>query len=236
MAGAADMPATDTPATELLTDALSSMSTSASFFLSALSFSFFSFSAFALAAVESTAVAAFACSSFFGGLSGSGYANNDGFAPDFSEKFFGILSFSVRPMSAVGTSVKENMWISGNQYHIWVKRQNPIAAPLRSTPELEKREAQELRPPASMMPLARMAPNRVITSSCLSPMTFCNFVRKSLTLSVFPGEVCMYSMPMAMIEPCLTKSEASDMSGCSRLWASSWALPAHAMPRAIAAP
>mmetsp|Transcript_63232 Transcript_63232/g.137524 ORF Transcript_63232/g.137524 Transcript_63232/m.137524 type:complete len:304 (+) Transcript_63232:793-1704(+) len=181
-------------ATELLREALSSMSASAkeaeAFFIS-LSFSFFSFNALALAAVESTAVAAFACSSFLGGCNGSGYAKSDGLAPDLHEKFLGIFSFSVRPMSAFGVKVKENMWIKGNQYHICVKRQKPIAAPRRSTPDLEKSEAQELRPPASMMPLARIAPNRVIMSSCLSLMTFCKVSRNSFTRSVLPGEVCI---------------------------------------------
>mmetsp|Transcript_104288 Transcript_104288/g.311451 ORF Transcript_104288/g.311451 Transcript_104288/m.311451 type:complete len:205 (-) Transcript_104288:538-1152(-) len=192
--------------TELLTEALSSMSTSASvlsFFslFLASSAAFFSRSALALAAVESTAVAVLACSSFFGGCSGSGYAKSEGRAPHFSEKFLGIFSFSVRPMSAFGVSVKENMWISGNQYHIWVNRQSPMAAPRRSTPDLEKSDGLELRPPASMTPLARIAPKRVMTSSCLSPMTFCNFSRKAFTRSVLPGDVCMYSRPIAMIAP-----------------------------------
>mmetsp|Transcript_7655 Transcript_7655/g.20593 ORF Transcript_7655/g.20593 Transcript_7655/m.20593 type:complete len:276 (+) Transcript_7655:249-1076(+) len=177
-------------ATDWLTEALSSMSTSAVAF-SSLSFSFLSRRALALAAVDSTAVAVFACSSFFGGCRGSGYAKSDGRAPHFREKFFGIFSFSVRPMSAFGVSVKENMWISGNQYHICVKSMKPMAAPRRRTPDLEKSDAHELRPPASMMPLARMAPKRVMTSSCLSPMTFCSLSRNSFTRSVLPGEVCM---------------------------------------------
>mmetsp|Transcript_107036 Transcript_107036/g.284808 ORF Transcript_107036/g.284808 Transcript_107036/m.284808 type:complete len:240 (-) Transcript_107036:927-1646(-) len=228
-------------ATELLTEALSSMSTSVSgFSFFSLFFSssaaFFSRRALAFAAVDSTAVAVFACSSFFGGCSGSGYANSEGRAPHFKEKFFGIFSFSVRPMSAVGARVKENMWMRGNQYHIWVNRQNPMAAPRRNTPDLEKSDGLELRPPASITPLARIAPKRVMTSSCLSPMTFCNFSRKALTRSVLPGDVCMYKRPMATIAPCLTKSDASDIKGCSKLCASSCALPAQAMPSAMAAP
>mmetsp|Transcript_40238 Transcript_40238/g.75001 ORF Transcript_40238/g.75001 Transcript_40238/m.75001 type:complete len:222 (-) Transcript_40238:226-891(-) len=219
-------------------DALSSMSTSAledAFFSSLASFSFFSLSCLAFAAVDSTAVAALAVSSFFGGSSGAGYANSDGLAPLFTEKFLGIFSLSVRPISAVGVNVRENMWIKGNQYHICVKRQKPIAAPRRSTPDLEKSDAQELRPPASMIPWARMAPKRVITSSCLSPMVFWSLSRNSFTRSVFPGDVCMYRSPVAIIAPCLTKSEGSDMSGCRRLWASRRAVPAQAMPSAIAA-
>mmetsp|Transcript_35412 Transcript_35412/g.110399 ORF Transcript_35412/g.110399 Transcript_35412/m.110399 type:complete len:225 (-) Transcript_35412:1520-2194(-) len=62
--------------TELLTETLSSMSTSASVFSFSLLFNssaaFFSRSALALAAVERTAAAVLACSSFFGGCSGSG--------------------------------------------------------------------------------------------------------------------------------------------------------------------
>mmetsp|Transcript_88046 Transcript_88046/g.196831 ORF Transcript_88046/g.196831 Transcript_88046/m.196831 type:complete len:360 (-) Transcript_88046:817-1896(-) len=227
-------------ATELLTEALSSMSTSVSVFsFFSLFFSssaaFFWASALAFAAVESTAVAVFACSSFLGGCNGSGYAKSEGRAPHFSEKFLGIFSLSVRPMSAVGARVRENMWMSGNQYHICVKRQKPMAAPRRSTPDLEKSEGLELRPPASMMPLARIAPKRVMTSSCLSPMTFCSFSRNAFTRSVLPGDVCMYSKPMAMMAPCRTKSVPSDISGWRRLCASNCALPAQAMPIAIAA-
>mmetsp|Transcript_28796 Transcript_28796/g.82450 ORF Transcript_28796/g.82450 Transcript_28796/m.82450 type:complete len:312 (-) Transcript_28796:2196-3131(-) len=182
-------------ATELLTEALSSMSTSVSFsffslFLSS-SATFLSRRALAFAAVDSTAAAVLACSSFFGGCNGSGYANSEGRAPHFKEKFLGILSFSVRPMSAFGVSVKENMWMSGNQYHICVKRQKPMAAPGRSTPDLENSDGLEFRPPASITPLARIAPKRVMTSSCLSPMTFCSFSLKAFTRSVLPGEVCM---------------------------------------------
>eukprot|EP00438_Fugacium_kawagutii_P011727 Skav222901 [mRNA] locus=scaffold1489:37462:38943:- [translate_table: standard] len=117
------------------------------------------------------------------------------------------------PIKAVGVNVKENMWINGNQYHIWVNKQKPIAAPRRSTPDFEKSDAQELRPPASIMPCARMAPKRVMTSSCLSPMTFCSLSLNSLTRSVFPGDVCMYRRPMARIAPCLTKSDGSDIRG-----------------------
>merc|ERR1712151_496304 len=144
---------------ELVTEALSSMSTSAptvpvaTFFISA-SFSFWSLEAFAFAAVDRTAVAAFACSSFFGGCIGSGYAKSDGRAPQFNEKFFGIFSLSFKPTRAVGVRVSENMWIRGYQYHICAKRQKPMAAPLRSIPECEKNEAQQFLPPASMMPLA----------------------------------------------------------------------------------
>mmetsp|Transcript_59274 Transcript_59274/g.105357 ORF Transcript_59274/g.105357 Transcript_59274/m.105357 type:complete len:282 (+) Transcript_59274:242-1087(+) len=179
--------------TEPPMEALSSMSTSApeAFFSSLSSFSFFSFSCLAFAAVDRTAVAAFVVSSFLGGCSGSGYANTDGLAPLLTEKFFGIFSFSVKPMMAFGVSVRENMWISGNQYHICVKSTNPTAAPPRSIPDLENKEAQEFRPPASMIPCAKMAPKRVMTSSCLSPITFCNLSLNSLTRSVFPGAVCM---------------------------------------------
>mmetsp|Transcript_99735 Transcript_99735/g.302813 ORF Transcript_99735/g.302813 Transcript_99735/m.302813 type:complete len:370 (+) Transcript_99735:201-1310(+) len=240
---ATDMPspllAKPPSATELLTEA-PSMSTSASAFscffslLFSSSAAFFSRSALALAAVDSTAVAVFACSSFFGGCRGSGYAKSEGRAPHFREKFFGIFSFSVRPMSAFGARVRENMWMSGNQYHIWVKRQNPMAAPRRSTPDEANNEADELRPLASITPLARMAPKRVMTSSCLSPMTFCSFPRNSFTRSVLPGEVCMYSRPIAMMAPCRTKSDASDINGWSKLCASSCALPAQAMPSARA--
>mmetsp|Transcript_26620 Transcript_26620/g.42652 ORF Transcript_26620/g.42652 Transcript_26620/m.42652 type:complete len:314 (-) Transcript_26620:246-1187(-) len=207
-----EAPSAMEPTMEPTIDALSSMSTSAVFF-SSLSFSFFSLSCLALAEVDRTAVAALIVSSFLAGCSGSGYAKSDGLALDFTEKFFGILSLSLTPIRAFGVRVRENMWIKGNQYHICVKRQKPMAAPRRNTPDLEKSEAQELRPPASMMPFARMAPKRVITSSCLSAMTFCSLSRNSLTRSVLPGEVCMYRRPMAIIAPCLTKSEVSDIKG-----------------------
>mmetsp|Transcript_133263 Transcript_133263/g.385722 ORF Transcript_133263/g.385722 Transcript_133263/m.385722 type:complete len:268 (-) Transcript_133263:2068-2871(-) len=235
------VPATETASPPLaeamsVADALSSMSASvADTFLSSDSFSFFSFKALAFAVVDSTAVAAFACSSFFGGCSGSGYANNDGLAPLFTAKFFGIFSFSVRPTRAFGVSTRENMWIKGNQYHICAKRQKPMAAPGRSTPDLEKKEALRFRPPASMMPLARIAPKRVIASSCLSEIVFSKESRKVLTRSVDPGAVCMYNKPMAITAPWRTKSVPSDISGCSKECASLFALPAHANPNAMAA-
>mmetsp|Transcript_14385 Transcript_14385/g.23522 ORF Transcript_14385/g.23522 Transcript_14385/m.23522 type:complete len:206 (+) Transcript_14385:471-1088(+) len=137
---APSLPTTEpTSATELHTEFLSSPSTSILLlpFFSSVSFSFFSFNCFAFAAVDKTAVAVFADSSFFGGWRGSGYANNEGLALHFKEKFFGIFSSLVKPMSAVGVSVSENMWISGNQYHICENRQKPIAAPRRSIPDLE---------------------------------------------------------------------------------------------------
>mmetsp|Transcript_51748 Transcript_51748/g.95749 ORF Transcript_51748/g.95749 Transcript_51748/m.95749 type:complete len:322 (+) Transcript_51748:228-1193(+) len=192
----ASRPVTDTPsAMELLTDALSSASASvvaavAPFFNSS-SLSFFSLSCLALAAVDKTAVATFACSSFFGGCMGSGYAKIEGLALHFTEKFFGIFNLSFKPISAVGVKVKENMWIKGNQYHIWAKSAKPIAAPLLNPPECEKKEAQQLRPPASKMPFARIAPKRTMTSSCLSPTTFDSFSRNSFTFSDLPGDVCM---------------------------------------------
>mmetsp|Transcript_3886 Transcript_3886/g.11040 ORF Transcript_3886/g.11040 Transcript_3886/m.11040 type:complete len:338 (+) Transcript_3886:315-1328(+) len=234
------VPAIDiAPATEAFsaTEPLSSISTSPEevAFFSSASFSFFSFRAFAFDAVDSTAVEAFTCSSFFGGCIGSGYAKHEGLMPLLNWKFFGILSFSVRPMRAFGVSTRENMWISGNQNHICENRQKPMAAPGRNTPDLEKKDAHELRPPASMMPFARMAPKRVITSSCLSAMVFKSFSRKALTRSVLPAEVCMYSKPMAMMAACRTKSVPSDIKGSKRACASACALPAQAMPKAMAA-
>merc|ERR1719331_2207997 len=115
-----------TSTAELATDALSSASTSMAalllLFFTASSFSFLSLFCLALAAVDNTAAAAFVNSSFFGGFIGSGYAKSEGFPWDFKEKFLGIFNLSVRPMSAVGVKVRENMWIKGNQYHICEKR------------------------------------------------------------------------------------------------------------------
>lgn len=77
----------------------------------------------------------------------------------------------LRPMMAVGANARDRHRLEGNQYQYWVKIISPTTALMLVWPVRDWSEMVTLRPPASIMPWARMAPNLAMTSSCLSPMT-----------------------------------------------------------------
>ena len=58
-----------------------------------------------------------------------------------------------------------------------VKTPMPMIAGMTLWPDLERREIDMLRPPASSKPVAIIAPNLAIASSCLSEITFCRSLR-----------------------------------------------------------
>lgn len=94
----------------------------------------------------------------------------DGLAADFNS-ILGIFRSEFRPMMQVGVKANDKQWANGNQYQCCVNTNMPTTACKLVWPVRDCRLTVTLRPPASMMPCARMAPYLAITSSCLFVMT-----------------------------------------------------------------
>ena len=101
-------------------------------------------------------------------------AKADGGAFDL-KRHLGICRLWLRPMEAVGERARLMKSASGCQNQKWVKTAIPTIAPIILCPDLERREMVMLRPPASRIPVARIAPNLASVSSCLSATTFCRW-------------------------------------------------------------
>mmetsp|Transcript_27005 Transcript_27005/g.61969 ORF Transcript_27005/g.61969 Transcript_27005/m.61969 type:complete len:322 (+) Transcript_27005:328-1293(+) len=113
----------------------------------------------------------------------------------------------------------------------------PTMPDMERCPDLETSWIVILRPPASSNPVARIAPNLAIVSSCLSAMTLCRCLRCSVSLESAPWlQLCIRSIDVASNAPCRTKSTGSSSMGLSKSRPSLIAVPAHETPTAIVAP
>ena len=93
------------------------------------------------------------------------------------KRHVGICSRSLTPIAAVGVSARLTKSSSGCQNQKCVKTPQPMIAGITLWPDLESSWIDMLRPPASSSPVAMIAPNLAIESSCLSLTTFCSNAR-----------------------------------------------------------
>mmetsp|Transcript_3591 Transcript_3591/g.10183 ORF Transcript_3591/g.10183 Transcript_3591/m.10183 type:complete len:209 (-) Transcript_3591:933-1559(-) len=144
---------------------------------------------------------------------------------------------SFRPTRAVGEKARDTKGTRGCQNQKLVKTAMPTSAGSLAWPRCDMSCTVTLRPPASRSPDARIAPKRVMASSCLSPTTFSRCLRKwPARLSVPWGEACMSTSACAMSAPWRTYSTESEAILLSISTASRRPVPAHATPTAIVAP
>mmetsp|Transcript_24783 Transcript_24783/g.57741 ORF Transcript_24783/g.57741 Transcript_24783/m.57741 type:complete len:205 (+) Transcript_24783:682-1296(+) len=158
----------------------------------------------ALSEVESTAVGAALAVSFLSVEVGGGYAYAEGGAFDLS-LHCGICSLALRPMAAVGWKASETKRRRGCQNQKCVKTPTPTMAGMTRADVFERSEMVTLRPPASSSPVATIAPNLVIVSSCLSPTTLCRCLRCSDSRdSSWWSDDCIRTIDVASSAPCRT--------------------------------
>lgn len=121
------------------------------------------------------------------------------------KRHLGMRSAPLTPMAAVGVKASEAKSTKGCQNQKCVKTAMPTMPPICFWPDLEMSEMVTLRPPASSSPVARMAPNLAITSSCLSPTTLARRLRCSACLESSACSLfCIRTMLAASSAPCRT--------------------------------
>merc|ERR1712166_1706782 len=81
---------------------------------------------------------------------------------------WGISSLELRQIMEVGDSAIESIGTRGYQYQYCENMAIPMMDDMRLCPEGACKLIVELQPPAFRMPIARMHPNLVMVSSCLS--------------------------------------------------------------------
>lgn len=148
----------------------------------------------------------------------------------------GISRFLFKPMMAVGEKAKLIKFVRGYQNQKFWNTSRPTAATILVFPVRVCREMVMLQPPASMIPQARMAPNLASISSCLSEMIFRHLSRNSADLGQETAFCCISTMAIAISAPWRTKWTVPSRSCSRREMASLFAVPAQAIPKAIAAP
>mmetsp|Transcript_21639 Transcript_21639/g.51698 ORF Transcript_21639/g.51698 Transcript_21639/m.51698 type:complete len:257 (-) Transcript_21639:2077-2847(-) len=203
--------------------------------MAAASPAFFLFSAsffFRFAVVDSTAVGARVIVVAVAVDRGGGYAKRDGLALLVRSNLT-ICRSLFRPTSAVGWKLREMKYDSGYQYQYCMKTARPTADVILNCPLCERRLTVTFLPPASRIPVARMAPILHRVSSCLSLITLSRCRRNEETCS---SGCCIWTRAIPSTAPCLTKSEASDSIGSSSATASRIPVPAQAIAMAMAAP
>lgn len=160
----------------------------------------------------------------------------------------------------VGVKANDKQWARGNQYQYCVKTSVPTTACKLVWPVRDWRPNVTLRPPPSMMPWAKIAPNFAIVSSCLLLMTCEYNWRKNVTFG-HVWSVCWIriiadaiweckkmerklefkslrgTMNKLTSAPWRTKLTGSNFAiGSNNAIASRNPVPAQAIPNAIAAP
>mmetsp|Transcript_3819 Transcript_3819/g.10528 ORF Transcript_3819/g.10528 Transcript_3819/m.10528 type:complete len:200 (-) Transcript_3819:2578-3177(-) len=100
-----------------------------------------------------------------------GYAYSEGLQFTFTS-VIGIFSSESSPMIAAGFNASAIKCTNGNQNQNCTNIAIPTMAEARRCPERESKLTVAFRPPASMNPFAKTAPNLVIASSCRSEYIF----------------------------------------------------------------
>mmetsp|Transcript_28151 Transcript_28151/g.62679 ORF Transcript_28151/g.62679 Transcript_28151/m.62679 type:complete len:229 (-) Transcript_28151:1342-2028(-) len=111
-----------------------------------------------------------------------GYANTLGLELHWISKFLGYLKSPFRPIVSVGVRARLIMCIMGYQCQCCSQRARPTALVILVKPFLEPKSREQFLPPASMIPVPRMAPILVNVLWCLSLMVELSFSRKDLIL------------------------------------------------------
>mmetsp|Transcript_13204 Transcript_13204/g.50565 ORF Transcript_13204/g.50565 Transcript_13204/m.50565 type:complete len:207 (-) Transcript_13204:2078-2698(-) len=136
----------------------------------------------------------------------------------------------------VGWVARERQWARGNQYQYWVKRAMPMTAVGLVNPDGVVRDTTQLRPPASRMPAAMMAPMRAMAGLKGLEASAMTRSRNFFTMGVRASLSCWRTMAVAMKAPWRTKSTGSSRRGWRMCRAEGMPVAAAAMPRDIAAP
>mmetsp|Transcript_13933 Transcript_13933/g.50008 ORF Transcript_13933/g.50008 Transcript_13933/m.50008 type:complete len:342 (-) Transcript_13933:2212-3237(-) len=164
----------------------------------AVSRAFFAALALAFAVVDNTALTTLPLSFLSSAVTAGGYANKDGLQWLVTEQC-GILSFASKPMNAVGTNVRDTKYDSGDQYQYCVNTIMDTTAVILGKPLRARNPIVTLRPPASTMPCAMIAPIFVIVTSRLSVMWFVSRLRNGAT---FASVCSTITIAIAMSAPC----------------------------------
>mmetsp|Transcript_32760 Transcript_32760/g.110362 ORF Transcript_32760/g.110362 Transcript_32760/m.110362 type:complete len:207 (-) Transcript_32760:1753-2373(-) len=134
-----------------------------------------------------------------------------------------------------GDKAREKKCCIGCQNQCCAHKASPAQAPTFSRP-FDSKETQQLRPPASTTPAARMAPSLVNVEGYLSFTMPAIFSLKTAAAGHATEFVCIRTIAMAIKAPCRTKSTASATIGLRRACAAAAPVPAQAMPTARHAP
>lgn len=110
-------------------------------------------------------------------------------------------SVSSRPMIAVGSNARHAQCARGYQYQNWQNSTIPTMAFVFRLPARLCRLIVTLRPPASIKPCPRAAPNRAMGSSCLSAMIFAYNARVEDRDGVDASDCSTRIIPRAMRAP-----------------------------------
>mmetsp|Transcript_780 Transcript_780/g.1156 ORF Transcript_780/g.1156 Transcript_780/m.1156 type:complete len:259 (-) Transcript_780:1188-1964(-) len=172
--------------------------------------------AFDLAVVESTAVLTRTCFFSFFSSRGLGYSNSLRSASQSTAKSTGMSRCTLTPMSAVGTNESDSMCIMGYQYQYCAHSIIPTTAGGLVKPVRDMSSIVTLRPPASRIPVPRIAPMRAIVGECFASAIVSESLVRSAAARVFTaGFSCIKSIDEAMYAPWRTKSTLSSLR-CSR--------------------